>query len=51
MTDPIPHPDYHADPSIAEGARCVCGGIRHWHAAPPYGCDDCDCIEFREDTR
>ena len=30
--------------------RCVCGGVRHWHAREPYGCDDCDCKQFSLDS-
>lgn len=26
--------------------RCKCGGVRHWHAIAPRGCDDCECREF-----
>jgi hypothetical protein len=43
------HPDYSrcewADP--ASGDQCECGGVRHWHAKTPLGCDDCSCAEFR----
>lgn len=41
-----PHPDYQPG-SGPQGDRCLCGGIRYWHAAPPHGCDDCDCTAFR----
>ena len=41
-----PHPDYPQDRGTPQGDRCVCGGIRYWHAVAPYGCDDCDCTEF-----
>ena len=40
------HPDYPPHNGDPQADRCVCGGIRHWHAVAPYGCDDCDCIEF-----
>ena len=40
------HPDYPPHNGDPEADRCVCGGIRHWHAVAPYGCDDCDCTEF-----
>ena len=42
------HPDYSACTFPPGGGdRCVCGGVRHWHAAPPYGCDDCkECTAF-----
>ena len=44
------HPDYfHAtrrDPTKPNHDPCVCGGIRHWHAVKPHGCDDCPCTEF-----
>lgn len=43
---PVPHPDYRSDPNTFSGERCECGGIRHWHAPSPYGCDDCDCTAF-----
>ena len=41
------HPDYPSPNGDPQGDRCVCGGIRHWHAVAPYGCDDCDCTEFQ----
>ena len=48
MTMPsTPHPGYHPDETKPGGDRCVCGGIRHWHAPAPWGCDDCPCTEFR----
>ena len=40
------HPDYPQDRGTPQGDRCTCGGIRYWHAAAPYGCDDCDCAMF-----
>ena len=40
------HPDYPPPSGDPQGDRCICGGIRHWHAVAPYGCDDCDCAEF-----
>ena len=43
------HPNYpvrKGDPALD---RCVCGGVRHWHAVEPHGCDDCPCDEFRLD--
>jgi hypothetical protein len=39
------HPDYPTGPS-PELDRCTCGGVRHWHARAPYGCDDCPCAQF-----
>lgn len=41
------HPDYPPHNGDPQADRCICGGIRHWHAVAPYGCDDCDCTEFR----
>lgn len=40
------HPDYPPANGDPEGDRCVCSGIRHWHAVAPYGCDDCECSTF-----
>lgn len=40
------HPDYPQDRGNPQGDRCVCGGIRYWHAVHPYGCDDCECSTF-----
>ena len=40
------HPDYPPANGDPQGDRCICGGIRHWHAVAPYGCDDCDCRAF-----
>ena len=40
------HPDYPPANGDPQGDRCICGGIRHWHAIAPYGCDDCDCRSF-----
>jgi len=42
----VVHPTYpirHGAPAMD---RCTCGGVRHWHAVAPYGCDDCECTEF-----
>ena len=47
----VPHPTYRApdEPGLdPRGDRCVCGGIRYWHAVAPHGCDDCPCTEFEE---
>lgn len=41
-----PHPDYPQDRGNPQGDRCVCGGIRYWHAVAPHGCDDCGCTQF-----
>lgn len=42
------HPIYSpTDGTDPNGDRCVCGGIRYWHAVDPHGCDDCDCTSFR----
>ena len=45
---PVVHPDYSnsAPRGTSAGDRCVCGGVRYWHAKAPYGCDDCPCTEF-----
>lgn len=45
----VTHPDYsECQFPPGGGDRCVCGGVRHWHAKAPYGCDDCkSCSEFR----
>ena len=40
------HPDYPIRHGVPVMAHCTCGGVRHWHAAAPYGCDDCDCAGF-----
>jgi hypothetical protein len=40
------HPDYPIRHGIPAMDRCICGGVRHWHAVAPYGCDDCECTEF-----
>ena len=42
------HPDYSGGIfAPGQGDRCICGGIRYWHAKPPYGCDDCnECVAF-----
>ena len=40
------HPDYPIRHGVPAMDRCKCGGVRHWHAMPPYGCDDCACTEF-----
>ena len=40
------HPEYPIRHGVPAMDRCKCGGVRHWHAMPPYGCDDCDCAEF-----
>jgi hypothetical protein len=41
------HPDYSGRTFPPGGGdRCTCGGVRHWHAKPPSGCDDCECSEF-----
>jgi len=44
----VTHPDYSACTFPPGGGdRCACGGVRHWHASPPYGCDDCkECTAF-----
>ena len=44
----VQHPNYRiGDPDDANAARCVCGGIRYWHATlEGGGCEDCDCLEF-----
>lgn len=44
------HPDYPPPNGDPSGDRCICGGIRHWHAVAPYGCDDCDCTGFLTPT-
>lgn len=42
------HPDYSVCtwdvPS--HGDRCICGGVRYWHAVAGLGCDDCPCEDF-----
>ena len=38
------HPDYPIRHGVPAMDRCICGGVRHWHA--PDGCDDCDCRGF-----
>jgi len=43
------HPDYPIRHGIPSMDRCICGGVRHWHAVAPYGCDDCPCEEFTLD--
>ena len=40
------HPEYPIRHGIPAMDRCTCGGVRHWHAVVPYGCDDCGCTEF-----
>lgn len=45
------HPTYPPANGDPQGDRCVCGGIRHWHARAPYGCDDCDCTAFTDAVR
>ena len=40
------HPNYPPHNGDPQADRCVCGGIRHWHAIAPYGCDDCSCEAF-----
>ncbi len=40
------HPDYPIRRHDREMDRCVCGGVRHWHAKEPHGCDDCECEGF-----
>ena len=40
------HPEYPPHNGDPQADRCICGGIRHWHAVAPYGCDDCDCNTF-----
>lgn len=48
------HPSYPIRHGVPAMDRCVCGGVRHWHGAAPYGCDDCEsCTEFtlNEDWR
>lgn len=49
----ILHPDYGPGPQsidmyhgVPGNTRCVCGGIAHWHAVAPHGCDDCRCERF-----
>ena len=44
----VVHPRYaFSSLSAYYAAKCVCGGIRFHHAAPPDGCDDCAaCTEF-----
>lgn len=47
-TEPMTtHPDYPPHNGDPQTDRCVCGGIRHWHAVDPHGCDDCDCTSFQ----
>ena len=50
MNTKTKHPDYlwatAEDPGNPKHDRCICGGIRYWHAVHPYGCDDCGCNEF-----
>ena len=46
MTTETQHPDYPVRRGDPPMDRCVCGGVRHWHAPVPRGCDDCDCVEF-----
>lgn len=52
LTGPVPHPAYSPDWTRQSGGeRCICGGIKHWHATPEGGgCDDCPCTEFRPAT-
>ena len=45
-TETRKHPDYPVRPGNPAMDRCTCGGVRHWHALAPRGCDDCDCREF-----
>lgn len=40
------HPTYPIRHGIPAMDRCICGGVRHWHAVEPNGCDDCDCEAF-----
>ena len=40
------HPEYPIRHGVPAMDRCKCGGVLHWHAAAPYGCDDCDCAGF-----
>jgi hypothetical protein len=42
----VKHPDYPVRDGDPEMDRCVCGGVRHWHAADGIGCDDCGCLAF-----
>lgn len=51
----IPHPDYSRvsgrwttdmNHGVPGDTKCVCGGIAHWHAPSPDGCDDCPCTRF-----
>ena len=43
------HPTYPIRHGVPAMDRCICGGVRHWHALAPNGCDDCDCEEFALD--
>ena len=45
----IKHPDYPIRHGVPAMDRCVCGGVRHWHAPAPHGCDDCPCEDFELD--
>lgn len=44
--EPVDHPTYPIRHGIPAMDRCICGGVRHWHAESPNGCDDCDCEAF-----
>jgi hypothetical protein len=49
MTTETQHPDYFAYGKApgSSSDRCVCGGIRYWHATPEGGgCEDCPCEKF-----
>jgi hypothetical protein len=46
VTTETQHPDYPIRRGDQPMDRCVCGGVRHWHAPVPRGCDDCNCVEF-----
>lgn len=40
------HPEYPPECGDPAMDRCICGGVKHWHADPPLGCDDCVCEKF-----
>jgi hypothetical protein len=44
----VQHPNYkNQTRDDIQAARCVCGGIRYWHATlEGGGCEDCDCPQF-----
>lgn len=49
------HPDYRPVAAyavnnihgVSGNTPCTCGGIAHYHAIAPHGCDDCSCTEFQ----